>query len=385
MKKRFNITGTCIPVHHYMADISGKIDKLVQMVEDGDYLSVNRPHQFGKTTVFYLLEKRLNADNNYLAIDISFEGIDSPTYDSHQSFISTVIDLMEQRLSDMGEKELAALLKKDQNIASFNGLSTLYRQLAEASGRKVVLMIDEVDKSANNQLFLDFLGMLRAKYLKRNEGKDKTFQSVILAGVHDIKTLKPKIRPDDQKTYNSPWNIAVNFKIDLALSAGEITTMLRDYASRENVTLDVPYFADQLFYYTSGYPFLVSYLCKIIDEELLPGKDKKEWEPRDLLEAVKTALAEECTNFESLVKNLENNPELYDFVFQIIMNESEFSYNPRNPVIHLGTIYGILKKELGKTCIHNRIFICLIQSTPIVYPQNSLLPVGLPAAFLFGK
>jgi len=51
-------------------------------------------------------------------------------------------------------------------------------------------MIDEVDKSSNNQLFLSFLGMLRSKYLMRNEGEDHTFQSVILAGVNNQYPLK---------------------------------------------------------------------------------------------------------------------------------------------------------------------------------------------------
>jgi len=51
-------------------------------------------------------------------------------------------------------------------------------------------MIDEVDKSSDNQVFLSFLGLLREKYLKWQQGKEDTFQSVILAGVYDIKTLK---------------------------------------------------------------------------------------------------------------------------------------------------------------------------------------------------
>ena len=50
------------------------------------------------------------------------------------------------------------------------------------SRREVVLMIDEVDKSSNSQLFLSFIGMLRDKYLARNEGEDSWFLSVILAG-----------------------------------------------------------------------------------------------------------------------------------------------------------------------------------------------------------
>jgi hypothetical protein len=168
------------------------------------------------------------------------------------------------------------------------------------------------------------------------------------------------MRPDQEAQYNSPWNIAVNFKVDLAFSPEEISSMLQDYESEQKISMDIPFFSETLFYYTSGHPFLVSSLCKIMDEEILPGKSRKGWDPEDLLEAVRLFLMEDNTNFDSLIKNLENNPKLYEFVYQVIMNGSEFSYNSRNPLIHFGTMYGILKKDQGKTRVHNRIYEQLI-------------------------
>jgi len=47
MDKKFNITGTCIPQTHYMADTSGKIRQIVAMVEAGEYFTINRPRQYG--------------------------------------------------------------------------------------------------------------------------------------------------------------------------------------------------------------------------------------------------------------------------------------------------------------------------------------------------
>ncbi len=358
MKKKFNITGTCIPERHFMCLMTEKLDKIAAMVADGDYFTINRPRQYGKTTLIYLLQKRLQQDENYLAIDISFESIDTPTYENHPQFIASFLKMLRRRLEFMDEKVLAAMIKETPAITDFSELNAFITDFIIKANRKVVLMIDEVDKSTNNQLFLDFLGMLRTKFLKQKEGKDYSFFSVILAGVHDIKTLKTKIRTHDidKKTYNSPWNIAVNFKVKLELSPAEIATILEDYAAEQKVKIDIPLLAEELYYLTSGYPFLVSDLCKIIDEEILPGKEKKEWLPPDLKEAVKIALKEDSTNFESLIKNLENNGELYELVFQLIMNQKEFSYNPRNPLIHLGTVYGILREEGNKTRIHNRVY-----------------------------
>jgi hypothetical protein len=55
MAKQFNITGTCFPDQHYVADISAKVAKVVDSVERGEYFIINRPRQYGKTTALYRL------------------------------------------------------------------------------------------------------------------------------------------------------------------------------------------------------------------------------------------------------------------------------------------------------------------------------------------
>jgi hypothetical protein len=159
-----------------------------------------------------------------------------------------------------------------------------------------------------------------------------------------------------QKKFNSPWNIAEDFEVDISFSALEIQSMLNDYASERQAVMDIPRMAEKLFYFTSGYPFLVSLLCKILDEKIIPAKGNNEWNEDDLEKAVQIALKKDNTNFESLIKNLENNSDLYEFVFNLIMNGAEFLYNRHTPVIHFGTMYGILKEELGKVRVHNSVY-----------------------------
>ncbi|MCP4755666.1 MAG: AAA family ATPase, partial [Proteobacteria bacterium] len=223
----------------------------------------------------------------------------------------------------------------------------------------LVLLIDEVDKSANNQLFLDFLGMLRNKYLLRAEGRDFTFQSVILAGVHDVKTLKTKIRPDDRRKYNSPWNIAVDFTVDLSFSSDEIETMLGEYAREKRIEPDIPAIAEKLYYYTSGYPWLVSRLCKFIDENIASERVEKNWSIGDVDAAFMMIVDEGYTTtlFDSLAKNLENNRKLYDLVSRIAIDGVSFPFTITNPVINLGHLYGIIvPSKQGRCRIHNRVF-----------------------------
>ncbi len=208
-------------------------------------------------------------------------------------------------------------------------------------------------------MFLTFLGMLRNKYLKRNKGQDHTFHSVILAGVHDIKTPKSKIREDDQRKYNSPWNIAVDFEVDLSFSPREIESMILDYSRNKNIRPDIPGIARQLYYYASGYPWLVSKLCKFIDEKIVFPREDKNWSVTDVEAAFRMIVNGGYTStlFDSLTKNLENNKGLYDLIFQMIISGDCFDFVIADPVINLGHLYGIIvQSEQGRCRIHNRIF-----------------------------
>jgi hypothetical protein len=357
--KKFNITGTCIPEKHYMVDINGKLQKIIKLIDDEEYFVINRPRQYGKTTTLFLLNKALKKNMDYISIKISFEGLGDLIFESEELFSKAFIQTICNNLMITYENLANFLEGEKDKVNSLNDLSSVITKFINKANKKVVLMIDEVDKSSNNQLFLSFLGMLRNKYLLKNEGEDYTFHSVILAGVHDIKSLKSKIRPEEEQKYNSPWNIASEFNVDMSFSKEEIGTMLEDYVSNTGVKLDDEYFSEKLYFYTSGYPFLVSKLCKIIDENIM-DKDKLEWEKEYIEKAVKELLDESNTNFDSLIKNLENHEELYNFVKRIVLDGEELTYVETDVIVNLCKIHGIIKKENGNCRINNRIYEQLI-------------------------
>ncbi|MZK49866.1 AAA family ATPase [Clostridium beijerinckii] len=360
MEKKFNITGTCIPDKHYMVDTSNKIDKIIKLIEAEEYFIINRPRQYGKTTTLYLLEKKLNNIEGYLPIKISFEAIDTESYSEVQKFINSIMIQIRNYFRFSSNKEVYKFIINQYNkINTMNEFSGFITDLVEFTEKKVILIIDEVDKSSNNQLFLDFLGILRSKYLLRNEGKDYTFNSVVLAGVHDVKTLKFKIRQDEEHKYNSPWNIASDFDVDMSFSIEEIRTMLDDYTENKEMILDKAYFSERLYFYTSGYPFLVSKLCKIIDEKIMI-KNELKWEKEYIDMAVKELLKESNTNFDSLIKNIENDIELYEFIKKLVLEDEEIAYIKTDEIINKGSIYGILKEDNGFCKINNKIYEQLI-------------------------
>ncbi|MDF2885163.1 MAG: putative AAA-ATPase [Clostridiaceae bacterium] len=359
MRKKFNVTGTCIPNKHYMVDTSNKMKKIINLIEDEEYFIINRPRQYGKTTTLFLLYNQLKQTEEYLPIKISFEGIGDLVFENEESFSKTFLEIVKTNLL-LNDKSLAGFLEDRESSANnLTQLSKIITEFIIRAGKKVVLMIDEVDKSSNNQLFLSFLGMLRNKYLLRNEGADYTFHSVILAGVHDVKSLKFKIRPEDEQKYNSPWNIASDFDVDMSFSEEEVGTMLDDYIENKGVILDKAYFSERLYFYTSGYPFLVSKLCKIIDEKIMVEENLK-WEKEYMDMAVKEILKDSNTNFDSLIKNIENDIELYDFVKKIVLEDEEIFYIKTDEIINKGITHGILSEENGFCKINNKIYEQLI-------------------------
>ncbi len=355
MPKKFNITGLCLPARHYMADISEKLAQVLALVEEGEYFAISRPRQYGKTTMLYSIDHALRQREGFLVLNISFEGIGDKVFEDEAVFTPAFVRQLVKYMR-LSSKELSEwLIEAAPQTDNLEKLSYLVSDLVSKAEKKVVLLIDEVDKSSNNQLFISFLAMLRNKFLEREFFP--TFHSVALAGVHDVKTLKAKLRADEEAKQNSPWNIAAEFKVTMSLLPHEIVPMLEDYARERGVTLDAPALAERLYYYTSGYPFLVSALCKIVDEEMLPERADKNWHLGDIDEAARRLIhsIRSNTNFDSLIKNLENHPKLYELVYSILLEGKTIPYNIHHPETGLGVLFGILRNGDGLN-IHNRIY-----------------------------
>ncbi|MCL2560659.1 MAG: AAA-like domain-containing protein [Turicibacter sp.] len=351
----FNVTGTCVPKKHYMVDITGKLEQIKKLIDAEAYFTINRGRQYGKTTTLLALEHFLG--DEYTVISISFEGIGEEPFSSEANFCQTFVELISDALRFTSETKEYREVWMAEDITNLKKLSDHITNMCE--DKHLVLMIDEVDKSSNNIIFLNFLGKLREKYLLRNAGKDFTFHSVILAGVYDIKNIKLRLIQEGLHTpatgettiNNSPWNIAADFKVDMSFSATEIETMLVQYEQDHQTDMNISDIAAEIYYYTGGYPVLVSSICKYIDEEL-----EKKWDVDSVRTAVKLILKEDRPLFQSLIKNLQSNADLSNLVYDILMVSKTWSFTFANPIVSLGVRYGYFKDVVGKVNISNKIF-----------------------------
>ena len=367
MTRRFNDVGSCNPLIHYTVNIQERLEKIKHLVDAGAYFTINRARQYGKTTTLAALEKYLAEE--YVVISLDFQMIGNAKFETEESFTRVFANLMLRAVKnrvkpveDIGISILSEIAESARKESSF-ALDDMFQLLSEFCAKvsqPVVLIIDEVDSATNNQVFLDFLAQLRAYYLERTNRNTPTFQSVILAGVYDVKNIKRKLRSDEEHKMNSPWNIATDFKIDMSFSEQEIAGMLAEYEEDYHTGMNLELLAGLLFEYTDGYPFLVSKICKLIDEsiagsERFPDKHTA-WSREGFLEAVKILLTEKNTLFESLMGKLTDSPELSEVVYAILFSGDRMIYSPDEPWIDMAMMFGFVKNKDGNVVIANRIF-----------------------------
>ena len=118
--------------------------------------------------------------------------------------------------------------------------------------------------------------------------------------------------------------------------------------------------AGLIYDYTAGYPFLVSRICKIMDEKIAEREDFQDlasvWTKEGFLEAVKELLTETNTLFDDMVKKIDDFPELKQVLYRILLKGERILYNADNFAINLGLMFGFMKRADGDVQITNRIF-----------------------------
>ncbi|MBQ9213231.1 MAG: hypothetical protein IJ150_04750, partial [Bacteroidales bacterium] len=233
-------------------------------------------------------------------------------------------------------------------LIKFSFLDDFFTDLCDNSDKPIVVIIDEVDSASNYESFIKLLRLLREKYLSRK--LSPTFQSVILAGVYDIKTVKLKVRPDSDHQYNSPWNIAVAYTTAMSLPTDGIQQMLQEYESDHHTGMDTALMAQMITDYTSGYPFFVSRVCQLID------KQNFSWDKDGIISAIKLILNErDNTFFSDLVKKLDDFPDIKRMLKDMLFYGKEFTFNPDNRILNIAAMFNYITNINGKVKISNRI------------------------------
>lgn len=307
--------------------------------------------------------------DDYYVVRLDFQVLGSASYKDENTFalafascFVNTAELYDKNITEENPAicKLCALEKEREPDFDLMRMFRILQDFCRNVEKPVVLIIDEIDSAQNNQVFLDFLAQLRNYYLEREAVGAPAFQSVILAGVYDIKNLKRKIRQEDEHKFNSPWNIAAKFKVNMSFTPDDIEGMLKDYEKDCHTGMDVEKMAELIYDDTSGYPFLVSELCKLIDEEVgrtenFPDRAAA-WTQEGFLAAERMVLAEKNTLFESMMGKLREYPELDSMLRKLLFTGADISYNADEPAFDMATMFGFIKNKNGQAVVANRIF-----------------------------
>ena len=374
MKKIFNTSADCKPALHYMVNIDNKLAEIKEMVDRGDYFTINRARQYGKTTTLKALGRYLEAD--YFVLSLDFQKLSHQDFETEKLFVEALSReiLKKPCIRENTSSEIIHGLEHFRDgaapVVRLADLFSLLSEWCRLSAKPVVFIVDEVDSATNNQVFLDFLSQMRGYYIDRDE--IPFFRSVILSGVYDVKNLKRKFVTEDSHKTNSPWNIAADFHVDLSFGTSDIAGMLESYEQNHHTGMDTQCIAQLIYDYTSGYPFLVSSICKLVDERIVrrtSADGARAWTREDVLNAVRILLSEQNTLFESLINKLEDYPELESTLRDLLFLGKEIPYVVGLRSIEMALMFGFVKKERHTIVIANRIFETLLYNLFLASPS----------------
>ena len=337
MQKYFNVSGICVPEKHYMADILPKIEKITEeYIEPGYYFTINCGHLCGKTTILHQLSKHLQ--DRYLIIGITFINVAYKMFDSEEDFIREFAQLISTALES---EELDSIFMKDWNLydkrdLTFEKLFDKFSQICAHSDKEIILAIHGIDKRAENPHFLKFLEILDNK---------KIFHSVILLG-----------------TYKLEISGFQNIAGDMSISFKEIASILKEYEEDHDYGIDIEKISKEIYTYASGYPYLVSQICKLLDEDIWKSEEfgdrSSAWCPEGVGFAIKSILEMGSRNrlFYNLGRDLYQYPDLNDILRNILLNGKSYPFTLTDKAIQTGAMLGYLKEKDCKVAVANRIF-----------------------------
>ena len=136
--------------------------------------------------------------------------------------------------------------------------------------------------------------------------------------------------------------------------------MLGEYEKDYSTGMDISAVASEIYQYTSGYPYLVSAICKYLDEEISYQdgfiRSADIWSQKGIAEAVKQISDEKVPLFDSLMRQINEYPELKNMLYAILFHGEQIAYNPYNEPIELAGMFGYAVNDHGSVRVANRIF-----------------------------
>lgn len=104
-----------------MVDTDKRFNSVEELIDMGEYFTINRARQYGKTTMLMMIWRRMS--DRYLVVPLSFEGIGSAAYASHESFAAMFARQMAENLVSLNRNDTKAEIWREFQPKSIEELS----------------------------------------------------------------------------------------------------------------------------------------------------------------------------------------------------------------------------------------------------------------------
>ncbi len=260
MTRCFNIAGPCFADEHYLIPPERRAAEALALIEQGRWFSLVAGRQTGKTTTLMAIARALSASGRQLVLWIDLQV--ARELASTAAVMRIVLDALATAVTRAGHR---ALLPDDTRVVAWlstpeTALEHYVSALCAASGRPVVLLLDEADVLAGAAM-VSFLTQLRALYLARKE--QPAPYGVVLAGVRAVRDYAVSHDEHRQLAWlgtASPFNVTVE-NVGLApFTAPEVGELLTQHTVETGQRFE-PEATTRVFELTAGHPWLVNALA----------------------------------------------------------------------------------------------------------------------------
>ena len=362
-KRSFEKSGFVDPEKSYYVPLDNVTnadkDSIKTLIDNNRYFSIFAPRQSGKTTFFRNFCLKLEKDNNYIPVILSFQICSSFTKkDFYQHIQKALYQQLINRLTSINCQQLidvSNFLKKHK-LKDHNSFYILFEELnVIIKHKKIIIIVDEFDGTPENEI-ANFLLTLRELYQNYKNTKHKALYSVGLIGIRNVTNL----------TIGgvSPFNIADHIEFP-PFNLKNIFNLYAQYKEETNQA-----FLDdavlEVYNETSGQPWLVNRIASIATLVIKPDINKP-IDKKDIQLAVKKLCYEDNNHFENLIEKAL----LYKNTIAEIINKNEMTYNRFDSAQAFLKQHGIIKISKDKVIIANPIYKKLFSE--LVTINNSII------------
>lgn len=363
-RRYFNITGPCFPAMHYMLPpkdrlIGAQLDRYVQ---DQLYWVLHAPRQTGKTTFLQTWAAELNASGNAVACYVTVERCQGITE------VDIALPAIVESIIEHAGKTGVPIPARPQSEPSSQLTEILSNWSALVAPKPLVVLFDEVDV-LEGQVMVSFLRQLRSGFAMRGIGRFPV--SIALVGMRDLRDYLVTAKDGRAINPGSPFNIKEDSVRIGNFSQADVAKL---YAQHTTLTGQVfaPGFAEQVFAWTNGQPWLVNALAsQCLYKSGLPAGITI---TLDHLNSARDALvAARTVHLDSLAERLKD-PRIRRVVEPILIGDTSTILQVNDPDVMYALDLGLVSYE-GEFTIANPIYReFLIRTLSLGYQQTMAKP-----------